>query len=93
MRVNKNKSLECETDLENTRPAHLVSFHLSNSKRIMNNFIHEIDGLETNMIYYSGTDTLYIEKRHWDVFDKTILVVKTYVKKRTTKKMVEFHSD
>ena len=44
-----------------TTPLHLDAFVLSNSKRIMNDFIHAINGFYTNDLYYAGTDSLYIE--------------------------------
>ena len=39
--------LEDDVKKLNTMPLRLVSFALSNSKRIMNNFIHAINGLHT----------------------------------------------
>ena len=59
-----------------TLPSHLGAFILGNSKRIMNNFIREINGFYNNSIYYGDTDSLYIEKKHWDVLDKANLVGK-----------------
>ena len=44
-------------------PAHLGAFILSNSKRIKNNFIREINGFDNNSIYFGDTDSLYIEKK------------------------------
>ena len=61
----------------NTSPLHLAVFILSNSKRIMNNFIHAIDGFYTNDVYYTDTDSLYIESKHWDKLDKAGLVGKS----------------
>ena len=58
--------LEDEVKKLNTVLLHLGAFVLSNSKRIMNNFIHAINGLYTNDIYYTDTDSLYIENKHWD---------------------------
>ena len=58
--------LEDEVKKLNTMPLHLGSFVLSNSKRIMNNFIHAIGGFYTNDVYYTDTDSLYIENKHWD---------------------------
>ena len=55
---------------------HLGSFVLSNSKRIMNNFIHVIDGFYTNDLYYTDTDSVYIENKHWDKLEKADLVGK-----------------
>ena len=60
----------------NTMPLHLGAFVLSNSKRIMNKFIHAINGFYTNDVYYTDTDSLYIENKHWDKLDKAGLVGK-----------------
>ena len=60
----------------NTMPLQLGAFVLSNSKRIMNNFIHAIDGFYTNDVYYTYTDSLYIENKHWNKLDKGELVGK-----------------
>ena len=68
--------LEDEVKKLNTMPLHLGAFVLSNSKRIMNNFIHAIDGFYTNDVYYTDTDSLYIENKHWDKLDKAGLVGK-----------------
>ena len=42
----------------------------------MNNFIREINAFYNNSIYYGDTDSLYIEKKYWDVLDKANLVGK-----------------
>ena len=42
-------------------PLQLGAFVLSNSKRIMNNLIHAIDGFYTKDLYYEDTDSMYIE--------------------------------
>ena len=68
--------LEDEVKKLNTMPLHLGAFVLSNSERIMNNFIHVIDGFYTNDVYYTDTDSLYIENKHWDKLDKAGLVGK-----------------
>ena len=68
--------LEDEVKKINTMPLHLGVFVLSNSKRIMNNFIHAINGFYTNDVYYTDTDSLYIENKHWDKLDKAGLVGK-----------------
>ena len=59
--------------MKNTLPGHLGAFILSNRQRIMNNFDREINGFYNN-IYYTDTDSLYIEKKYWDVLDKGKLV-------------------
>ena len=66
--------LQDEVEKVNTMPLHLGAFVLSNSKRIMNNFIHAIDGFYINDVYYTDTDSLYIENKHWDKLDKAGLV-------------------
>ena len=71
-----DRGLENEIKKINTMPLHLGAFVLSNSKRIMNNFIHAIDGFYTNDVYYTDTDSLYIENKHWDKLDKAGLVGK-----------------
>ena len=62
--------LEDEIKKVNTMPLHLGAFVLSNSKRIMNNFIHAINGFYTNDVCYTDTDSLHIENKHWDKLDK-----------------------
>ena len=56
--------------MKNTLPSQLGAFVLSNSKRFMNNFIRELNGFYNNNFYYRDTDSLYIEKKYWDVLDK-----------------------
>ena len=68
--------LEDEVKKLNTMPLHLGAFVLSNGKRIMNNFIHAIDGFYTNDVYYTDTDSLYIENKHWEKLEKAGLVGK-----------------
>ena len=54
--------LEDEVKKLNTMPLHLGAFVLSNSKRIMNNFIHANNGFYTNDVYYTDTNSLYREQ-------------------------------
>ena len=68
--------LEDEVKNLNTMPLLLGAFVLSNSKRIMNNFIHAFNGFFKNDVYYGGTDSLYIENKHWEKLDKAGLVGK-----------------
>ena len=56
--------LEGEVRKLNNMPLHLGAFVLSNSRRIMNNFIHAIKGFYINDVFYTDTDSLYIEKKH-----------------------------
>ena len=76
VKLKKDAALEHDNDVKNTLPSHLGSFILSNSKRIMNKFIREINGFYNNSIYYTDTDSLYIEKKYWDVLDEANLVRK-----------------
>ena len=76
VKLKKDDRLEGDNDLKNTLPSQLGAFILGNSKRIMNNFIREINGFYNNSIYYTDTDSFYIEKKYWDVLDKANLVGK-----------------
>ena len=51
--------LEDEVKKINTMPLHLGTFVLSNSKRVMNNFIYAINGFYTNDVYYTATESFY----------------------------------
>ena len=42
----------------------------------MNNFIHAISGFYTNDSYYTDTDSLYNENKHWEKLNKANLVGK-----------------
>ena len=70
----KNDGLDGDNDVKNTLPSHLGAFLLSISKRNMNNFIREINGFYNNKTYYGDTDSVYIEKKDWDVLDKAKLL-------------------
>ena len=74
VKMKDDEGLEDEVKKTNTLPLQLAVFLLSNSKRIMNNFLHAIDGFHTNDVYYTDTDSLYIEGKHWDELDKAGLV-------------------
>ena len=76
VKLKKDDGLEGDNDVKNILPSHLGASILSNSKRIMNNFIREINGFYNNRIYYGDTDSLYIEKKYWNVLDKANLVGK-----------------
>ena len=68
--------LEDEVKKLNTMPLYPGAFVSSHSKRIMNNFIHAINGFYTDDVYYTDTDSLYIEIKHWKKLDKARLVGK-----------------
>ena len=78
-----DKGLEDEVKKLNTMPLHLGAFVLSNSKRIMNNLIHAVNGFYTNDVYYTDTDSLYIENKHWDKLDRAGLVGKGLLQGKT----------
>ena len=76
VKTKDNEGLEDEVKKANTLPLQLAVFILSNSKGIMNNFIHAIDGFYTNDVYYTDTVSLYIESKHWEKLDRAGLVGK-----------------
>ncbi|ESP02035.1 hypothetical protein LOTGIDRAFT_157165 [Lottia gigantea] len=61
-------------DFTRLTPTHLGAFILSHSKKIMNNFIHVIDGFYKPEIYYTDTDSLYISSSKWDKLNEAGLV-------------------
>ena len=74
VKMKDDAGFEDEVKKVNTMRLHLGSFVLSNSKRIMNNFIHAIDRFYTNQLYYEDTDEMYFENEHWEKLDKAGLV-------------------
>ena len=74
--------LEDEIKKWYTMPLHLGAFVLSNSKRIMNNFIHANNGFYTKDVYYGDTDSLYIENKHWHKLNKAGLVGKNLLQRK-----------
>ena len=88
--MKKDDGLDDDCDIKSTLPAVLGAFILSNSERIKNNLIREINGFYNNSIYYGDTDSVYNEKKYWDVLDKA-KSEKIYVKvKMITKLAVSF---
>ena len=51
LKLKIDAGLEDEVKNVNTVPLHLGAFVLSISKRLLNNFLHAIDGLYTNDLY------------------------------------------
>ena len=70
VKMKDDEGIQDEVKKVNTLPLQLAVFILSNSKRIMNNFIHAIDGFYTNDVYYTDSDSFYIESKHWDKLNK-----------------------
>ena len=52
-----------DCDFKNSLPDHFGDFLLSSGKRILNNFIRELNGFCNNNIIYTDMDSLYIEKK------------------------------
>ena len=74
VKMKKDDGLDDDCDIKNTLPAVFGAFILSNTKRIMNRFIREINGFYNINIYYTDCEPLYIEKKYWDALDKANLV-------------------
>ena len=72
-----DEGLEDEIKKVNTLPLQLAVFILSNSKRNINIFLNAICGFCTNDVYYTDSDSLYIENKHWEKLDGIDLVVET----------------
>ena len=76
VQLKDDDGLQDEVKKVQTMPLHLGGFVLSNSKRIINEEIHAIDGFYANDLFYEDTDSMYIENKHWENLDKAGLVGK-----------------
>ena len=76
VKLKDDKGLQDEVKKFTTLLLQLAVFILSNNKRIMNNFIHAIVGFYTNDVFYTDTDSLYFENKHWDKLKEKNLVGK-----------------
>ena len=76
VKLKDDERIDYEVKKVNNLPLQLAVFILSNSKRFINNFIHAIDGFYNNSVFYTDTDSLYIENKHWAKHDKAGLVGK-----------------
>ena len=76
VKFKRDDGLYGDNDVKNTLPSQLAAFTLSKSERIMNIFIREINGFYNNSMNYEDTDSLYKNKKYWDVLDKANLVGK-----------------
>ena len=63
VKMKKDDALHDDCDIENTLPAVLGAFILSNSRRNMIKFIEETNRFYKNNVFYTATDSLYIEKK------------------------------
>ena len=61
VKLKKDEGLDDDCDIKNILPVRLGAF-LSNCKTTMKKFCREIDGFYTENIFYSDTDSLYIER-------------------------------
>ena len=57
-----------------TLPSHLGTFISNCSKMFMNSFIRKHNGFYNHSVLYGNTDSLYIERKHWNVLNKTKLL-------------------
>ena len=57
VKLRDDDGLQDEVKRVNILPLQLAAFILSSSKKIMNNFIHAINGFYTNDVYYSDTES------------------------------------
>ena len=62
VKLKKDDGLDGDNDVKKTLPFQLGAFMLSNSKRILNKFIRDINEFYNNSINYGDTDSLYIKK-------------------------------
>ena len=76
VKLKDDEGLQDEVKNVNSMPLHLGAFVLSNSKRTMKNFIHAIDGFYSHDVYFTDTDSLYMENKHWNKLNKAGLVGK-----------------
>ena len=79
VKMKDDAGLQDEVKKVNTMPPHLSAFVISNSKRTMNKCIHAINEFYTNDVYYTDTDRLYIEHKHWNKLDKAGLIGKNRI--------------
>ena len=82
VKLKDDEGLQDEVKKVNTMPLHLGAFVSSNSKRIMNTFMHAIKRFYANDVRYTDTDSLYIENKHWEKIDKAGLVGKNRLQGR-----------
>ena len=79
VKMKADAGLEDEVKKVNIMPSQLGAFALSDSKWFMNNFIYAINGFYTNDVYYTDTDSLYIENKLWEKIDRAGLLGKNWL--------------
>ena len=75
---------------KNRLPAHLRRFILGNSKRIVNNFVREMDGLKTNTVLDTDTDSFYKEENNRKLQENMVWLGVIFGKVKTVITMVIF---
>ena len=65
-----DEQLEDEVRKFNTTRLHLGAFVLSNSRRILNESFHTVNGFNSNDLYYGHTNSLYIKNERWTRLDR-----------------------
>ena len=90
VKMKDDEGLQDEVKKVNTMQLHMGAFVLGNSRRIMKKFIHTVIGFFTNDVYYTDTDSLYIENKQWGKLDEGGLSVRIDCKVKTTIKQEEF---
>ena len=63
--MRKDEGLDGDSVVKNRLHSYLREFILSKNKRMKNNFIREKNGFYNINVYYTDTDSLYIEKNTW----------------------------
>ena len=58
---------------------HWGIFALSNSRTILDNCINAINGFYTNELFHTDTDSLYNEKKLWNILNKAVLFGKSFL--------------
>ena len=77
-------------DGKNTMLLKLGFFDQSKSKRIMKKNVRAIDGFEYDEAYYTDNDSLYKEKKCWEILERKKLVGEEMGQGRNEYEMVVF---
>ena len=64
--------------------SHLGIFVLSHSKRIMNQFVYEIDGIYTNKVNYIDTTSLYTHVEYYEELKEAVCLGNILQQGKTT---------
>ena len=74
VKLRLDEGVDKDVENKNTMPSQLGAFILSNSRRILNNFVRITDGFKDNNVYYQDTNSLYFEKKYWNNLEEKNLV-------------------